>query len=985
MAEDTEQTYELTDYDKKDWDVWDRYNYQKELPREQRVNQALGYGPPGAVELPGYTRWEPGEQLHDMLDYWTFDQEEYGTEEAVERGISTHHDIPGVGWLPINQAVNRSQYLAPETGSDWEHTKFVYAPWHTGGDWRSGPWNVNRYEFNQPQTYGWDPTTDIATGKGRLYTTTSIGTPGKTGYPIPPKYDKWAIEVIDFDAYSKDFQYQEALRSMRGMEGTTTTIPFRNIQEIMDARDIIIGKVDPHQQQREDALAEVTQDLELVESQLDELLAPKPIEINIPGLEALGGVSQFAELQQQQSTWQQNVTDQLAASQQGLTDQLSQAQQGWATAQQGLTDQLSQAQQGFTNQLGTAQQSFADQLSLAQQGWDARFEQQATTAQERYETLQNIYGGQNEEDRAAWEQQAADQRADFAKQLEALDLRTDAERETVAKQLEDYRQLTEDQRAAYQDQLGQLTDQGWEDRLALAEQLGNLDTRSQLEKQAYDTRIREQEAAFKAQQDLAAQEAQSRYDELQTESQTRYEELQREATLAQEAAEREALSASEEQKREFSRQLAAYDERTTEEKAAWDIRWDAGQEAWDEQYTTSKEEWEGQMSEQKTQFEEEAAERAAEYALQTEQREEDYRQQTGQLEEDYLRQTEDIQAAYDDQRAEFARQLETYQSEAAQKAELRAQDWEHRFTQAQAQQAADAKLERRDLESQLKEFGNQYQLDWANKTAEFQADYIELLNQTKTDADKARLEQAANFERMQQDQQAAWGTQAQGLAEKDRIFETQIGELRRDLGIETDKLGTAQHALNLSLQGISSEEKAARQQLASQLGQDISAVGQTAAEARQGLASQLSSAALSRQELASQLGQDISAVGTQSEAARQELASQLTQQQTALQENVTGQLGSLRQDITGYKETLASQKQAQDEYYAANKRFREMQIQDAERARASASYGAGGRPLNRQVKGVRRAGSSSPGGVVRSRTPRSVFHRSGLRISSLNI
>ena len=62
-----------------------------------------------------------------------------------------------------------------------------------------------------------------------------------------------------------------------------------------------------------------------------------------------------------------------------------------------------------------------------------------------------------------------------------------------------------------------------------------------------------------------------------------------------------------------------------------------------------------------------------------------------------------------------------------------------------------------------------------------------------------------------------------------------------------------------------------------------------------------------------------------------------------------------------------------------------MQIQDAERARTAASYGSPGTTLNQQVKGVRRAGSSTPGGLVRAKTPRNVFNRSGLRISSLNI
>ena len=109
------------------------------------------------------------------------------------------------------------------------------------------------------------------------------------------------------------------------------------------------------------------------------------------------------------------------------------------------------------------------------------------------------------------------------------------------------------------------------------------------------------------------------------------------------------------------------------------------------------------------------------------------------------------------------------------------------------------------------------------------------------------------------------------------------------------------------------------------------------------------------------------------------------ERQAELQQDVTSQLGDFRADIAEYKDTLAGQNEAQEAYYAANKRFREMQIQDAERARTTQAYGSPGTTMNQQVKGVRRAGSSKPGGLVRSRSPRNVFNRSGLRISSLNI
>lgn len=369
---------------------------------------------------------------------------------------------------------------------------------------------------------------------------------------------------------------------------------------------------------------------------------------------------------------------------------------------------------------------------------------------------------------------------------------------------------------------------------------------------------------------------------------------------------------AEQQRLEFARQLAQYDTRTAEDKAAWDERYAAGEEAWDERYQMAEEDWQTRTAEQQAVFEQEAADR---------------------------------QTAFDEQRQAFSTQIEQFQEQSAARAQQRAQEWETRFAQSQETQRIQDAIESRDLEAQLSAFGNQYQQDWATKSAEFKRDYEDLISQASTDAERARLEQAARFEGMQQDQAAAYNQKTQELAAQDRVFDIQLDELRRDLGIETDLLGSAQQRYQ-EQQDLFNRTNAAEQ---ARLQQSLQGLGQT------------------------------------SEAARQELASELTGQQTALEQSVTGQLGDFRQDIADYKDTLAGQKAAQDEYYAANKRFREMQIQDAERARVSASYGTGGRPLNKEVKGVRRAGSSSPGGVVRSRTPRQVFHRSGLRISSLNI
>ena len=66
------------------------------------------------------------------------------------------------------------------------------------------------------------------------------------------------------------------------------------------------------------------------------------------------------------------------------------------------------------------------------------------------------------------------------------------------------------------------------------------------------------------------------------------------------------------------------------------------------------------------------------------------------------------------------------------------------------------------------------------------------------------------------------------------------------------------------------------------------------------------------------------------------------------------------------------------------KRNEELAIQNAERARVSASYGSQGRPMNKQVQGVRTINELTPvksygGGTTGS------FNRKGLRIKNLNI
>jgi len=374
---------------------------------------------------------------------------------------------------------------------------------------------------------------------------------------------------------------------------------------------------------------------------------------------------------------------------------------------------------------------------------------------------------------------------------------------------------------------------------------------------------------------------------------------------------------------QFNEQLRLAQEGWGNTVAAQQAGWDSERAAWNQQQA----DWGNQFSQQQ---------RAIETQLATER--DEYESQLESIRNIYGTQTEEQRTAWEQQaaqqREDFASQLEQYQLEGDQESEALRES----FAQSQEQQRIADAVQRRDLEAQLSEFGNQYQADWALGSQALQSDYTNLINQASSDAERARLEQARDFERLQMDQSAAYNQKTQELAAQDRVFGTQIDELRRDLGMETDLLGSAQR-------DFAAQSQAER----------------------------------------SRLEQSLQGLGEQSAAARQALGSELTGQQQALQQDVTGQLGGFREDIQDYKTSLAEQKSAQDDYYAANKRFREMQIQDAERARTAASYGSPGTTLNQQVKGVRRAGSSKPGGLVRSKSPRNVFNRSGLRISSLNI
>ena len=134
------EPYQLTDADRHEWDRWDAWNNL-----QGSVTRDVYGGPVGLGQAGKDFKWNPNSSLSDFSAYWDYDK------AAGPRSTS---DLSGVGWLPTNQEVARSQYLAP-SDTDWEYTKFVRAPWHSGEDIRTGAshrglhkWD---FEFNQPQ------------------------------------------------------------------------------------------------------------------------------------------------------------------------------------------------------------------------------------------------------------------------------------------------------------------------------------------------------------------------------------------------------------------------------------------------------------------------------------------------------------------------------------------------------------------------------------------------------------------------------------------------------------------------------------------------------------------------------------------------------------------------------------------------------------------------------------------------------------------
>lgn len=280
-----------------------------------------------------------------------------------------------------------------------------------------------------------------------------------------------------------------------------------------------------------------------------------------------------------------------------------------------------------------------------------------------------------------------------------------------------------------------------------------------------------------------------------------------------------------------------------------------------------------------------------------------------------------IQADMDAQRDEYQTMLDSFKATSeAEKAELMA---------SFDQQMEDYKLQQIE-ENKQKEAQTQAEFTnwWGEQQDALVTKYENLLNQATTDHQVALIEQQKAFEQTQLDQEASWNSELQELSKKDDVYQSQISELKGELGIQEDLYGN----LASDYSGLQSDYSG----LQSDFG---------------GLQSEFGSA---KADWALQAGDFKAEIG-----------------------DLTGQIG-------GLETTLGEYTKQNKELQAAVKRNEELSIQNAERARVSASYGSQGRPMNKQVQGVRTINELTPAGTYGGGTTGS-FNRKGLRIKNLNI
>ena len=284
-------------------------------------------------------------------------------------------------------------------------------------------------------------------------------------------------------------------------------------------------------------------------------------------------------------------------------------------------------------------------------------------------------------------------------------------------------------------------------------------------------------------------------------------------------------------------------------------------------------------------------------------------------------QLEQIDANIAAQKAEYEAMLNEFKATTAEeKADLMA-SFEQQMQDYKLQQIEENKQKEAQTQAEFTDW-------WGTEQANLIDKYEGLLAQATDDSQKALLTQQKDFEQTQLDKEAAWNNQLQELSKKEDVFQSQISSLKSELGVQEDLYGN--------------------------LASDYS-----------GLQSDFGGLQSSYGELQSDFG-----------TAKADWALQAG--------DFKAEIGDLTGQIGGLETTLGQYTEWNKELEAAVKRNEELAIQNAERARVSASYGSQGRPMNKQVQGVRTLNELTPvksygGGTTGS------FNRKGLRIKNLNI
>ena len=287
------------------------------------------------------------------------------------------------------------------------------------------------------------------------------------------------------------------------------------------------------------------------------------------------------------------------------------------------------------------------------------------------------------------------------------------------------------------------------------------------------------------------------------------------------------------------------------------------------------------------------------------------------------------------------------------------------FTQQQQQSRLENREQRSQLESQL-QTGFNTRFDEQQKS--LTSKYENLLSQAKTEAEFARVAQSQKFEQRQLDQQAAWNKQSQQLADKDRVYQSQIGELKSELGIQ----GGLFSGLQDQYSSYKTSSSLARGALQSQL----SGLQESSAAERRALETQLTGLQASSTAERTRLEGEIGGLQQEFGQAQQDWAKQA--------KGYEKQIGDVTGQLSGLQTTLGDYQKQNEQLQSAVKRNEELAIQNAERARVSASYGSPGQPLNKQVQGVRTLNELKGTNKMYGGSS-GAFNRKGLRIRNLNI